>query len=68
MHSFLLTENSKAVSAGRFGSGNGTVLLGQVNCYGSEKRLQDCKAPEIGTSKCEHSEDAGVTCAASENE
>lgn len=65
---FILTENSKAVSVGHFEAGNGTVLLGQVNCYGSEQRLRYCKAPEIGKYKCEHSEDAGVICTASKDE
>ena len=36
--------------------------MDDVNCAGTETRLIDCPARQIGTHNCGHIEDAGVTC------
>ena len=45
-----------------FGEGTGTIELDDVSCYGDENTLLDCTHSTIGTSDCEHYEDAGVKC------
>ena len=55
----------QAVSAhgsARFGRGNGTILLDDLACSGSESFLTECRHSGIGTHNCGHSDDAGVVC------
>ena len=50
---------------GHFASGNGSILLNNVFCLGSESRLLDCTYfTSIGISDCTHNSDAGVACLA----
>ncbi|KAK7455952.1 hypothetical protein BaRGS_00039400 [Batillaria attramentaria] len=60
-----LGYNSSAVTAqpgGTFGEGQGPVHMDEVNCGGNEAHLAQCAFPGFGTSKCSHTEDAGVSC------
>ena len=46
----------------RFGQGSGPILLDNVACVGTERRLIDCPANAIGSHNCIHLEDASVSC------
>ena len=43
-----------------FGKGSGPILYDDVQCTGTELRLENC--PHTTTHDCIHSEDVGVTC------
>ena len=43
-----------------FGEGSGAIHLDDLQCLGSEDRLQDCARAE--SHNCQHSEDAAVMC------
>ena len=48
---------------GRYGEGNGSILLDDLVCTGSEDSLLDCvDTGDIRSNDCDHSEDAGVRC------
>ena len=55
-------EGARAFSQARFGQGTGHILLDEVGCVGTERRLANCFASGIGIHDCSHSEDAGVRC------
>ena len=46
-------------SRAHFGSGEGDLYLENVQCDGSESRLEDCLVSGV---QCSHSEAAGVSC------
>ena len=45
--------------------GRGLILLNDVNCFGTESLLLNCRHNGIGISNCDHSKDAGVNCTGS---
>ncbi|XP_058879012.1 antigen WC1.1-like isoform X1 [Acipenser ruthenus] len=51
-----------ATQEARFGEGNGTIWLDDVNCRGTEMFLLGCRSSTPGLHNCEHNEDAGVIC------
>ncbi|XP_072016975.1 scavenger receptor cysteine-rich domain superfamily protein-like [Amphiura filiformis] len=57
--------NYEAVSAtccSKFGAVEETILLDDVNCEGSESRIEDCYHGSWGSHNCGSSESAGVVC------
>uniref|UniRef100_A0A8C4T633 SRCR domain-containing protein n=1 Tax=Erpetoichthys calabaricus TaxID=27687 RepID=A0A8C4T633_ERPCA len=48
-----------------FGRGTGIILLDNLKCRGNETYLQQCSHIRWDVHNCDHSEDAGVTCALS---
>ena len=55
-----------ALSGAHFGRGSGPIFRDDVMCAGGEARLVDCPSGREGWHNCNHGEDAGVMCAASE--
>ncbi len=49
----------KATREAHFGQGSGSILMGNVECSGSETALKDCSSQRFS---CNHNEDAGVVC------
>ena len=58
----LFFAGATAYRYGRFGRGNGSIYLDNLNCYGSESRLIDCYHNGIGIHNCDHSDDASLRC------
>ena len=57
--------SSEAVNNAWFGEGEGNILLGNVNCAGSEGSIDLCAhdgAAGVPVEDCTHSEDASVRC------
>ncbi|XP_038061741.1 deleted in malignant brain tumors 1 protein-like [Patiria miniata] len=52
----------KAWTSAHFGLGPGPILLDEVQCDGSESNINECAHAEWSRHKCQHREDAGVTC------
>ncbi|KAM5310133.1 galectin-3-binding protein isoform 1-T2 [Glossophaga mutica] len=56
-------ENAtEALGRAAFGPGTGPVMLDEVQCTGTESSLANCSSLGWLTSKCRHSQDAGVIC------
>uniref|UniRef100_A0A1X7U930 SRCR domain-containing protein n=1 Tax=Amphimedon queenslandica TaxID=400682 RepID=A0A1X7U930_AMPQE len=53
-------DGGTARSSAYFGQGNGSILLDDVACDGTEQFLANCS--HTSNHNCGHSEDAGVTC------
>ena len=51
-----------AYQSARYGPGHGPVWLDNVNCYGSENAITDCKHSGFGQTSCSHNRDASVRC------
>ena len=54
-----------AKSEAFYGQGGGLIWLANVSCTGEEAAIRECSYNGWGIGYCEHSEDAGVKCAAS---
>ena len=38
------------------------IILDNLRCTGSERRLIDCKSNGLRVHNCQHNEDAGIIC------
>ena len=45
-----------------FGSGTGPVLLGDIDCFGTETNLLECSQTPFVGQYCTHGRDVGLTC------
>ena len=52
-----------AYPSARFGAGAGPIVMNEVRCRATERRLTDC--PFSLNHDCGHSQDAGVRCTSS---
>eukprot|EP00118_Oscarella_pearsei_P005268 m.24021 g.24021 ORF g.24021 m.24021 type:complete len:1002 (+) comp28562_c0_seq2:1525-4530(+) len=51
-----------AATRASYGPGNGTILMSQVRCQGTESALANCLFDGWEKHACSHDEDAGVVC------
>ena len=56
------SADAEAYGNAHFGEGQGDIYIENVDCTGSEDRLADCPASDVGDHDCSHSEDAGIAC------
>lgn len=57
-----LAVTGEVVRSGRYGPGNGRILLDNVECSGSENNVEMCTNLGWGVHNCVHLEDVGVRC------
>lgn len=60
--SYLIGSQPVLRSSRFYGEGNGSILLRNLNCNGTEKNLLGCPSLQARDRVCSHSEDAGVRC------
>ena len=61
----FICAGALAFSNAYFGQGIGPMIFSDVNCVGTEDRLNDCPHHRLQSSEihlCRHGEDAGVRC------
>lgn len=46
----------------RYGKGSGPIWLDNVNCVGTEARIEDCGHNAWGSNNCHHNEDVSIGC------
>ena len=63
IHTHTIITDATTLALSLVNDGSGQIWLDNVQCAGSESRLIDCPANELGENNCRHSEDAGVRCA-----
>ena len=57
------TTGSRAFRSAQLGEGSGPVFLEGLECVGTEMSLLECAMDTpLGTSLCDHSDDAGIRC------
>lgn len=59
---YLFRNVSEVYCCARFGQGSGTIWMDDVNCMGSEKRIEDCNHNGWGSHNCGHDEDVSISC------
>ena len=57
-----LTDGAIAFSSATFEQGNGSIILDNVNCGGSELSILDCQHNGEAIHNCSHDGNAGVFC------
>lgn len=53
---------SKAYARAVYGQGSGPIWLDNVNCNGSETRIEECNHLGWGNHNCGHHEDLSISC------
>ena len=43
-------------------AGSGQIWLSDVNCYGNESSIEDCRYREWGVYDCNHEQDVVIQC------
>lgn len=59
-----ISANAVAIGSAAYGEGQGSILLDEVNCNGTETRLEQCAHNGYYNHDCRHSEDVSVLCSA----
>lgn len=55
-------RGGRVIKGGTYGGGSGPIWLDDLECNGTEARIQDCVHKPWGTNNCGHNEDAAVMC------
>ena len=63
----MILLGAVAAHSAQFGPGVGIIHLDNVQCNGSELRLDNCSHLGVGVHNCHPSEDAGVICRSGQN-
>lgn len=60
----FLSIDAVAYPSAHYGGGTGSIFMDNVNCAGTESRLDDCTHSSGSAVTCSsgHNEDAGVRC------
>lgn len=67
--SFIYFRNTSEAYKGSFyGEGVGPLWLDDVQCLGSETRIDECRHKAWGSNKCNHGMDVLINCLPSEGE
>ncbi|XP_052714545.1 deleted in malignant brain tumors 1 protein-like isoform X3 [Crassostrea angulata] len=53
---------SEAYGGAVFGRGSGTIWLDNVNCIGSESKIEECSHSPWGSNNCNHGDDISINC------
>ncbi|XP_053388862.1 uncharacterized protein LOC128551929 [Mercenaria mercenaria] len=67
MLGFTVGKVYRTNGADGMGQGNGSILIDDLNCIGTEDDISECRSREWGVHNCEHSEDVAITCDYIEN-
>ncbi|XP_019857593.1 PREDICTED: scavenger receptor cysteine-rich domain superfamily protein-like [Amphimedon queenslandica] len=59
------TDGAVFLEKAFFGAGNGSILLDEVECSGSEDTILQCMHNSFGSHDCGHHEDVGIHCSES---
>ena len=62
---FIIPIGAVFLQRAFFGAGNGSILLDNVVCSGSEDTILQCRHSGIGSHNCVHDEDVSVQCSES---
>ena len=62
---FIYCRYRGRVIGNRYGAGNGTILLDNVQCLGNETAISECPHGGWNYHDCGHNEDVSVSCGTS---
>uniref|UniRef100_A0A1X7TUZ9 SRCR domain-containing protein n=1 Tax=Amphimedon queenslandica TaxID=400682 RepID=A0A1X7TUZ9_AMPQE len=61
------TDGATVLNETYFGAGNGSILLGDIVCSGSESTILQCTHSSVGSHNCGPNDTVGIQCAESIN-